>query len=546
MPASPQDFALWSQMTGNPYPQSVAERVALAPQVYEFSKNIGKQNGPMGRVRGTIDTLGKVALAAGALAGAGYLVSKYGGGDGGGGGNPPPPPPGGGALSLDLSPDVPPTGPQGMGGFGSQVVRASQDITPPPTSDLYGQDVIHNQTSFVQEARGLSPQKPTQVPSEVKPTTQSAVIASRQTFAPGTEADMIGEDAVQKAIAFRNSKAYGVMQSQYPGLRDTDAEMLGGSETVSAPPVSSANVEVLGNSETVSAPQPKLADLFESQLREMAQSDARLYRSAGERIGSMRQILNEAGGTPQGASQESQPKIAPAVGPSPEEIRDLDKTLLLAHGANTNRIQRESMRNEMLAKKYSGQAESGPEYVGTGETVTSAAQSPSEVINPQVLPRGGPRKRKLSEQMGEDLNQLGQGLGAMTRTVDAMMQKQADSLARRSANLQAEIADLGEASNTAQSPAPKEFLHSAVEGVKQRAHLSKYGYDPKQKQAPGMEQVGPAHADLMADQMQRELGRQAEREAIYKRISPSPSADLSYLAKEGPGKFFNPASYVMR
>ena len=428
MPASPQDFALWSRMTGNPYPQSVAERVALAPQVYEFSKNIGKQNGPMGGVRGAIDTLGKVALAAGAIAGAGYLASKYGGGDGGGGDGGG----GGGALPLDLSPDVPPTGPQGMGGFGSQVVRASQDITPPPTSDLYGQDVISNQTSLVQEAKGLSPQKPTQVSSELKPATQSEVIGSRQTFAPGTEADMIGEDAVQKAIAFRKSKAYGVMQGQYPGLRDTDTEMLGGGETVSAPPVSSTNV-------VQPVAQPVVT---------------------------------------QGESQMSQPKIAPAtrsaaVGPSQEEIRDLDKTLMLSHGATTNRIQRESMRNEMLAKKYGGQAESGPEYVGTGETVTAAAQP----------------------------------------------------------------------------PAPKEFLHSAVQGVKQRANLSKYGYDPEQgfgeKQAPGMEQVGPAHADLMAEQMQHELGRKAEREAIYKRISPSPTADLSYLAKEGPGKFFNPASYVM-
>jgi hypothetical protein len=319
-----------------------------------------------------------------------------------------------------------------MGGLGSQVVRASQDITPPPTSDLYGQDVISNQTSFVQEAKGLSPQKPTQVSSELKPATQSEVIASRQTFAPGTEADMIGEDAVQKAIAFRKSKAYGVMQSQYPGLRDTDTEMLGGAAATPEPPVSVTNV-----------------------IQPVAQPVAT-----------------------QGESQMSQPKIAPAtrsvaVGPSPEEIRDLDKTLLFAHGATTNRIQREAMRDEMLSKKYSGQAESGPEYVGTGETVTAAAQP----------------------------------------------------------------------------PAPKEFLHSAVQGVKQRANLSKYGYDPEQgfgeKQAPGMEQVGPTRADLMAEQMQNELGRQAEREAIYKRISTSPTADLSYLAKEGPGKFFNPASYVM-
>lgn len=363
MSASPQDFALWSRMTGNPYPQSVAERVALAPQVYEFSKNIGKQNGPMGGVRGAIDTIGKIALAAGAAAGAGYLASKYGGGEGSG------------SLPLDLSPDVPPTGPQGMGGFESQVVRASQDITPPPTSDLYGQDVISNQTSLVQEARGLSPQKPTQVSSELKPATQSEVIASRQTFAPGTETDMIGEDAVQKAIAFRKSKAYGVMQGQYPGLQDTDTEMLGGGETASAPPVSSTNV-VQPVAYPAEAPQPKIADLFESQLREMAQSDARLYRSAGERIGSMRQILNEAGGAPQGKSQMSQPKIAPAVGPSPEEIRDLDKTLLLAHGATTNRIQREAMRDEMLGKKYGGQAESGPEYVGTGQTIQPVVSSP--------------------------------------------------------------------------------------------------------------------------------------------------------------------------
>jgi len=423
MPVSPQDFALWSRMTGNPYPQSVAERVALAPQVYEFSKNIGKQNGPMGGVRGAIDTLGKIALAAGAVAGAGYLASKY------GGGNPPPPPSSGGAvaLPLDVSPDVPTSGPQGMGGLESQVVRASQDITPPPTSDLYGQDIISNQTSLVQQIKGLSPQKPTQVSSESKPATQSEVIASRQTFSPGTEAEMIGEDAVQKAIAFRKSKAYDVMQGKYPGLRDTDEEMLGGAEITPAPQVSSTNVI-----------QPVAA---------------------------------------QAASQVSQPRTVSvarptAVGPSQEEIRDLDKTLLLAHGATTNRIQREAMRDEMLAKKYGGQSE--PEYVGTGEIITTGAQP----------------------------------------------------------------------------PAPKEFLHSAVHGVKQRANLSKYGYDPEQgfgeSLAPGMEQIGPAHADLMAEQMQHELGRQAEREAIYKQISPSPTTDLSSLAKEGPGKFFKPARYVMQ
>ena len=376
MPVSPQDFALWSRMTGRPYPQSPAERMALAPEVYSYTRSIGRQGGPtMGPVRRTVDVIGKAALAAGALAGAGYLVSKY-GGDNPPDDDPPTPPTGFGALALDTEPEVHPPEARYTPDVNSDVARNSGDITAQPTSGHYHQNLNINQTGIAQDLKGLSPQKPTQVPSELKPATQSEVIASRQTFAPGTEADMIGEDAVQKAIAFRKSKAYDVMQGQYPGLRDTDTEMLGGSETVSAPSVSSANVEVLGNSETVSAPQPKLADLFESQLRGMAQSDARLYRSAGERIGSMRQILNEAGGAPQGASQESQPKIAPAVGPSPEEIRDLDKTLLLAHGATTNRIQREAMRDEMLGKKYGGQAESGPEYVGTGQTIQPVVSSP--------------------------------------------------------------------------------------------------------------------------------------------------------------------------
>jgi hypothetical protein len=66
MPASPRDFALWSSMTGNPYPQSDAERAALAPHVYQYVNNIGRRGG----VRGFIDAAGKTALAAGAIAGA--------------------------------------------------------------------------------------------------------------------------------------------------------------------------------------------------------------------------------------------------------------------------------------------------------------------------------------------------------------------------------------------------------------------------------------------------------------------------------------------
>ena len=59
MPVSPQDFALWSRITGNPYPQTPTERMALAPQVYEFNKTIGRRGGPdMSPMRRAVDVVG--------------------------------------------------------------------------------------------------------------------------------------------------------------------------------------------------------------------------------------------------------------------------------------------------------------------------------------------------------------------------------------------------------------------------------------------------------------------------------------------------------
>lgn len=78
MPVSPRDFALWSDLTGNPYPRTPAEQMALAPEVYSFTRNLGRQGGPtMSPLRRAVDVIGKTALAAGALAGAAYLGDQY-------------------------------------------------------------------------------------------------------------------------------------------------------------------------------------------------------------------------------------------------------------------------------------------------------------------------------------------------------------------------------------------------------------------------------------------------------------------------------------
>ena len=445
MSVSPQDFALWSQMTGNAYPQSPAERMALAPEVYSYTRSIGRQGGPtMGPVRRTVDVIGKAALAAGALAGAGYLASKYGNGFG--------------KLELDTEPEVNSPEVRYAPDVTSVVARTSGDITPQPTSDNYNQDVVSNQTALVQDLKGLSSQKPTQVPSETKTATQNDVITTSQSFRPGSEEDQLIGGAVEKANAFRQSKMYETMQRAYPGLRDTDVEMLGGSET--APAAVVAPVVVVQPETRSIETQPKVADLLGAQLQEAAQSDARLYRSAGQNIGEMKQKLNELEGM--------QP--APARGPSQDEIRDLDSTLIRSHG-NLNRIQREDLRNQLLSKKYGEQ--SAPDYVSSGETVSTGMQ-----------------------------------VGA-----------------------------------------PKEFLHSKVQEVKQRANLNKYGYDPEQgfgkTLAPGMEQVGGAQAGLVAEQMQRDVERRAGRQAIYDAMPSQPSRTPAHLADAGAGIFFKPASYVL-
>lgn len=210
MPVSPQDFALWSRMTGNPYPQSPAERMALAPEVYSYTRNIGRQGGPtMSPIRRAVDVAGKVALGAGLLAGAGYLARK-----------------GYEKLELDNEPDIVPTVVKEIPDPNSQVAKASADVTPPTTSDYYNQDVVPRQTSVVQALSGTTAQKPTAGPIEQKPATQSEVIGSQQHFTPGTEEqqlasaaqpspsirdqaeELIGRVSASQVAKFRQSPSY--------------------------------------------------------------------------------------------------------------------------------------------------------------------------------------------------------------------------------------------------------------------------------------------------------------------------------------------------
>ena len=42
MPVSPQDFELYSRMTGAPMPADAMSRMQMAPEVYQFTRNFAK------------------------------------------------------------------------------------------------------------------------------------------------------------------------------------------------------------------------------------------------------------------------------------------------------------------------------------------------------------------------------------------------------------------------------------------------------------------------------------------------------------------------
>jgi hypothetical protein len=452
MPVSPQDFATWSELTGNPYPQTPGERMALAPQVYEFNRNLGRRGGPeVNPLRRAVDVVGKAALAAGALAGAAYLGSKYFGKEDkeeeplpttpvASGANIAPAQSatpadlfiegigkketfsgypsfieesvrgraqmfldrmGVGKLELDNEPAIGSTIAEAAPDLNSQVAQNSGDVTPIPTSGRYSQNLNPNQTSAVQEAKGLSSFKPTTNPIEEKPATQNEVITTGQHFSPGTEEEMLGQNAAERAAAFRKSKAYAVMQQQYPGLQDIESPTQPASTTpvvlkdvnvgealrakglsLAGDPTDPHGLSVMtekGGEYLVSHPyaeHPK-AGIRQTALQEQSLAHELLAR-AGVTPESAKSYFAEKFGTPaQSVVTESpiaamaQPAQAPVTasvdisgGASMREIRELDATLARSMARNTPE-QRAAVRDQLLAKKYPSVSQEASEAVVT-------------------------------------------------------------------------------------------------------------------------------------------------------------------------------------
>lgn len=394
MPVSPQDFATWSELTGNPYPQTPGERMALAPQVYEFNRNLGRRGGPeVNPLRRAVDVVGKAALAAGALAGAAYLGSKY-------IGSPDSEvqstdsgeegirdriknfllPAGVTKLELDNEPELGPL-PTSGADLTSQVVQNSGDVTRPTTAQNFNQNLNVNQTSVVQQAKGLSPVNPTTNEIEQKPVTQSEVIGSQQTFSPGTEQEMLGQGAAERAAAFRKSKAYAAMQQRYPSLQSSEEELIGGAEpvvAVEAKPMVLTDVNV---GEALVKRQPAQASVaVSSPIAEMA--------------------------TPAQAPVTA--AVGVSGGPSLREIRDMDITLSRSMASHSPE-QRAAIRDQLLSNKYASRGQSVPSQSTSTPTEVETVVTPTQPVPVRVAVETTAKPARV--RANEFLSQMSQEQG---------------------------------------------------------------------------------------------------------------------------------------
>ena len=261
MPVSPQDFALWASSTGNKYPQTPEEKMAMAPHVHEFVRNFGKSganrvlsnpganivydqpvsmqrfdadsalhspvtpDNNVSKIAGTHDAtltgehyinqevnraedeaqqhnlvrnLGRAALGAGLVAGGVALAVT---------------PEGrqavqnAGSTIKQSAQNIGSRVLSFLGGLGidrgvdPDTIRNSGDVTPPTTAQRYNQADVPVSTQEVQIAKGSPVGSPVREVLSTKPVTESEVITSSQTFAPEQTGDIVAQQQRSEATA---------------------------------------------------------------------------------------------------------------------------------------------------------------------------------------------------------------------------------------------------------------------------------------------------------------------------------------------------------
>ena len=374
MPVSPQDFALWSNLTGNPYPRTPAERMALAPTVYDFNRNLGRSGGiNMNPLQRALDVVGKTALAAGALAGAAYIGHKY-----------------GGNLEVDNEPGLMEATPDPWGEPTSPSPLTQGSQTRSKTSDHFNQSLNTNQTELTQALAGKSPTEPTANVIEQAPINQSEAISSSQHFSPGNEIEQLNAAAVPET---RVRDRADELISEYMGNVDLEQRQktrIGKSVDEYQAGVAGKGERVLkqvlkeGREEGVSPIGSSRAEAVEAFRRGkvnelMAGQNVEPELIVGTEATGPSTVLVDVEPSPQmrvsstvtpiaAMSQPSATTQASAgMGPSSKEIMEVDANLAKAL-TNKSQEERVGIRNQLLAKKYGSSATEAEPSIVTAPT----------------------------------------------------------------------------------------------------------------------------------------------------------------------------------
>ena len=133
MPVSPRDFELYSRMTGTPMPMDAQQRMKMAPEVFQFSRNFAKKPNILEKTGNLVKNIGKTTLmGAAGLAAAPAFVEQQGTT---------------GAKSTDSGPKPIGKTPDGQLLYDAADLNNSGVEQQKTTSDIVGQPRVENQTA---------------------------------------------------------------------------------------------------------------------------------------------------------------------------------------------------------------------------------------------------------------------------------------------------------------------------------------------------------------------------------------------------------------
>ena len=133
MPVSPRDFELYSRMTGKPMPMDAQQRMQMAPEVFQFSRNFAKKPNILEKTGNLVKNIGKTTLmGAAGLAAAPAFVEQQGTT---------------GAKSTDSGPKPIGKTPDGQLLYDAADLNNSGVEQQKTTSDIVGQPRVENQTA---------------------------------------------------------------------------------------------------------------------------------------------------------------------------------------------------------------------------------------------------------------------------------------------------------------------------------------------------------------------------------------------------------------